>query len=75
MNNYQIWAEGYAATGEHGLATFVGISEGDSFEEACNNFAEENEDWAKDYDIMDHIPAHWGCRLFPNESEARVAFG
>lgn len=35
VKEYEIWSEGYAATGEHGTATFHGKSKGRSFKEAC----------------------------------------
>lgn len=38
MKTYEIWMEGYAATGEHGTARFIGTAEGTNFEDACRNF-------------------------------------
>ena len=38
MKNFQIWIEGYAATGEHSTASYVGESEGETFLDACKNF-------------------------------------
>lgn len=38
MKNFQIWIEGYAATGEHSTASYVGESEGETFLDACINF-------------------------------------
>ena len=35
---YEIWSEGYSATGEHGRATFHGKSFGNTFDEAIENF-------------------------------------
>lgn len=38
MREYEIWSEGYAATGEHSPAHFHGKSFGNTFEEAIENF-------------------------------------
>jgi len=34
MKEYEIWVEGYAATGERGTASMIGKSFGDSFDTA-----------------------------------------
>lgn len=38
MKEYEIWSEGYSATGESSTAHYYGKSFGDSFIEACQNF-------------------------------------
>lgn len=38
MKEFEIWSEGYAATGEHATADFIGKSMGNNFDEACENF-------------------------------------
>jgi len=38
MKEYEIWIEGYSATGESGIANFIGKASGNTFVEACNNF-------------------------------------
>lgn len=35
---FEIWIEGYAATGEHSPASYVGKSRGETFEDAVINF-------------------------------------
>jgi len=35
---FEIWVEGYAATGERGYASYIGKATGETFEEACRNF-------------------------------------
>lgn len=35
---FDIWIEGYAATGEHSPASYIGKAMGETFEEACINF-------------------------------------
>lgn len=69
---FEIWAEGYAATGESGTAHRFGTAEGENFNEAVRNFFKDRED--ADY-LNDSATAYWGCRLFDNEAEARAIFG
>ena len=38
MKEFEIWSEGYAATGERSGAYFHGKSTGETFNEACINF-------------------------------------
>lgn len=38
MKEYEIWIEGYSATGEHSDASFIGKAMGETFDEACSNF-------------------------------------
>lgn len=84
MNEYEIWIEGYAATGERSCASFIGRANGDSFYEACENFRyPENITRPSDGEIIVHkgeplkldknrrYPSIWGCQLFDNEMDAR----
>lgn len=67
---WDIWAEGYAATGDSGSATNLASNvTADSFAEACV-FALGN---SKLFD-----PARqtfWGCKLFSNRHDAQKAYG
>ncbi|KKN04082.1 hypothetical protein LCGC14_1100940 [marine sediment metagenome] len=73
MRRYEIWSEGYAATGEHGTAVFLGSAEGKTFGDACVNFACENSGFSKHFGQAQLT--YWGCRLFDNEIGARKSFG
>jgi hypothetical protein len=42
MKNYEIWSEGFRATGEQGRALLHGIIPANSFLDACNKFANQN---------------------------------
>ena len=75
MKTFNIWAEGFSATGQTGEANFIGFSEGMTFLEACNNFSLVNELFGKYYNVNNGVPTHWGCRLFDNEQDARKTFG
>lgn len=55
VKTWEIWSEGYAATGEQQPAHFYGTAEGETFEEACENFRQP-EDLVRSWDgfIMVH---------------------
>ena len=73
FKRFEIWSEGFAATGQSGPATFHGYSWGKDFSDAVNRFADRNEKFARDYRVGELT--YWGCRLFDNESDARRSFG
>ena len=70
---FDIWSEGFAATGESGTATYHGTIKAHSFFEACNKFAEENPSFNNYY--KSERLTYWGCRLYSNEQVARSTFG
>ena len=75
MGCYQIWAEGYRATGNEGEAirlTDEGVSAG-TFQAACDKFALNHEGFREHYDPKSLT--YWGCKLFDNEDSARASFG
>lgn len=55
MKEWEIWSEGYAATGEHSTAHFHGKAKGKTFDEACENF-EYPEDIFKSYPLPGEDP-------------------
>jgi hypothetical protein len=67
MKEYEIWSEGFAATGESAKANFIGSIWGETFIDACKNSGLK----LSSYDP----PIYWGCRLFDNEADARKSFG
>jgi len=69
---YQIWSEGYAATGERAPASFEGEVEANSFHEACILLLKDRLDKDSQGNCRMSV---WGCRLFDNEAEARKSFG
>lgn len=73
MKVYEIWSEGYRATGEEGSATFHGTMRGDSFHQACDRLAEHHSAFAKYYET--DTMTYWGCQLFDNEKDARARYG
>jgi len=73
MKNYEIWSEGFRATGEQGKALLHSIISANSFVDACNKFANQNKEFKKYYNSTKL--SYWGCRLFDNEKDARNNFG
>lgn len=75
MKTFEIWAEGYSATGEYSPATFLGRFEGDTFRDAViawkNTLKDEHSIRCVDVDNL----SFWACRLFDNENDARKSFG
>jgi hypothetical protein len=87
---YEVWIEGYAATGEHAPAyrlTHQGdpdtVWKGISFQQACVNALNE-----LNWDMLSTMPqalghshynpktnSYWACRFFDNEEDARRSFG
>lgn len=53
MDQFEIWTEGYAATGEHGLATFHGVFSGKTFDDAVEMYLKREEE-SGFKDIMQH---------------------
>lgn len=91
MQEWEIWMEGYAATGESDTARLVAKIRARSFKEACDIhfFADyleqikksQIENPTKKLTYMDTIfydrdmLRYWACRLFDNETDARKSFG
>lgn len=67
MDKFEIWAEGYNATGNSAPARFMGYRYGNSLIEACTSLFEG--------DPLYKNNRYWGCKLFDNEKDARRSFG
>ena len=72
MKTFQIWSEGYQATGNSSEAIYHGSASGENFPEACDILFKGTTN--EQYYDRDKL-TYWGCRLFDNEQEARRAFG
>jgi len=90
LKEYEVWSEGYRATGESGDATLHGKAKARNFGQACDIvFCKERLEWIEkvndpsyvqyeDYSRWDYdssAKSYWGCRLFWNEVDARRSFG
>ncbi len=72
MSVYQVWSEGYEASGNSANAEFHGEIDADDFAQACEKAFKEPE--LANYFNRKKL-TYWGCRLFDNEQEARKEFG
>ena len=87
---WEIWAEGYIATGERGTAVKLGEYWANSFDEAVEMWNEQN--FTSKTKCERYTPScfvhgekgfanrrsnwkYWGCALFDTEAEARLSFG
>lgn len=87
MSRFDIWVEGYAATGEHGTAFKIGAGEGETFDEAVKDYMSKAENHGIEenkrnryisdeaYEKRSSNWSIWACNLFDNESDARKSFG
>jgi hypothetical protein len=80
-NEYQVWTEGYAATGQHGTAFQLNLTnesctlwKGNTFQEACVN-AMKSLEWDMEGYYDPNRNSYWACRFFDNEQDARKSFG
>lgn len=70
---YDIWSEGFVATGQSSGAIHHGTAEGKTLKEACINLADQNKEF-KEY-FNEERMTYWGCKLFDNSVDARKSFG
>lgn len=87
MKNFEIWMEGFEATGQSGCAQKLGNAKGDTFDDAVRDYMERTpghliEAYTRDSFRSDEAYENrrsnwkvWGCALFDNEADARKAFG
>ena len=69
---YDIWMEGYLATGMEGIPAEARLMEcvvADTFQEACDTH------FKNDVLYNSEQLSYWGCCLFDNETDARKMFG
>jgi hypothetical protein len=90
LMKYEVWMEGYSATGEHEGAVLLGKVEARNFAQACHiivatAFLQQTQNindpeftgWCDPgrWDYDAGGPSIWGRRLFWNEKLARKSFG
>lgn len=71
MKTFEIWSEGYVATGERAGARLHGTATGEDFRSACIAYFKTNPSTSFNAGTL----TYWGCRLFDNEVDARKAYG
>jgi len=72
---FDIWTEGYSATGDSSTAQFHGTFEGENFSDAVKAFRDSLSDQHSIQCINLKNLTFWGCRFFDNENDARKSFG
>lgn len=83
LKEYEVWVEGYAATGESGGASLVGKARARNFAQACHIVMCNR--YLKSYKLERDTPgrwdydpsrlSYWGCGLFWSEYLAKKTFG
>jgi hypothetical protein len=74
MKTYSLWMEGYITQGNSSKADFLGTFEANSFENACDKWADTIKE-KEYYERNGNIASYWGCRIYDNEADARKSFG
>lgn len=88
LHEYDIWVEGYAATGQSSDATYLGKHKGRNFQDACMRYFmkshldsyeedDKNDTYynTKRWDYDPYRNTYWACGLYETEEEARKSFG
>lgn len=87
VREFEIWMEGYAATGEQGIAQMIGKGFGSTFDDAVKDYMSKNiehgieENGGNSYISEDAYKKRrsnwniWACSLFDNDADARKSFG
>ncbi len=80
MKTYEVWVEGYSATGDAAGASLEGTVEANSWEEAVEK-ASLKRHGQKQFDTYYNkcsktgIQSFYGCHYFDNSVDARKSFG
>ena len=76
METFEIWMEGYAATGQSNTASLLSTEVAYNWDEAVAKYMVMHPD---EVDVREKdgikIYSVWACRLFDNEVDARKSFG
>ena len=77
--DYEVWSEGYAATGQYSPALYHGHIESESFDEACIKLIgidglDKNTDGSFRRGDSGNFTI-WGCNLYDNEKDAKKHWG
>ena len=75
MRNFEIWMEGYAATGERAEASRIGNYTAETFDEAVLLYMKDNPNTVEFDRFGKGKHSIWACRLYDNEIDARKSFG
>jgi hypothetical protein len=73
MPFFEVWTEGYVATGEHGTAKFWGSWWAEDLRGAADQVFSDDPDLGRHYN-RERLQV-WACRIFDNEADARKSYG
>jgi len=69
---FEVWLEGYSATGQEGKHQYIGKEKAKDFKEACykaiKKWCNNDKDFEEYYDS--EKCTFWGCRCFDNEADS-----
>ena len=72
MQYFDVWMEGYSATGQSAPHQFLGKVKAETFKDACyiavKKWCKNEKDFERYYDADKQ--AFWGCRCFDNERDS-----
>jgi len=75
MTKFQVWTEGYRATGESSAAQFHGDFDGETFKDAVVAFRDSLDDERSKSLVDIERMRFWGCSFFDNGYDAQKSFG
>lgn len=74
MRTYEIWSEGYVASGNIGHAMLICEQEGESFRDACYKASFHGKFNGLGTLDLENLTL-WGCKLFDNQQDAMKKYG
>jgi hypothetical protein len=78
MKTWEVWSEGYLATGMEGVpapAQKLGEAQAETFKDACDLVCSSSTFQVRQGNYDPVRLTVWGCRLFDNKEEAQKSFG
>ncbi len=87
MKQFEIWMEGFGSTGVHCKAQLIGLSDGESFNDAVKRYMANNANHGISENTRNRYTSDeyyikrksnwnvWGCNLYDNETDARKFCG
>jgi len=72
MPEFDVWSEGFRATGDSAPAHFHGVVEAPTFDDACDIVGAQP-NWKRYYNSTQKTI--YACKMFDNEADARRRYG
>lgn len=71
---FQVWCEGYRASGDKADATLLGEVDAPTFREAVESLRDKHSEPGL-FTFKGEQCFYWECKIFDNEADARRSFG